>query len=73
MMSGYESKRAVSAAKQYSEYFEYLDALRESGVTNMMGAGNYLENQFDLSRDEANFIFMKWIQFFGKTRSPAAQ
>jgi hypothetical protein len=71
MMTGFRSKKA--AANGQAEYFEYLDALRDSGVTNMMGAGVYLEDHFGLSRYEARDILLEWIQSFGKTRSPAAQ
>lgn len=70
-MSGYKSKKA--AANGHAEYFEYLDALRESGVTNMFGAGAYLEDHFGLSRYEAKDILLEWINSFGKSRSPAAQ
>jgi hypothetical protein len=55
------------------EYFEYLEALRDSGVTNMFGAGAYLENEFELSKREARDILFEWMDSFGKTRSPAAQ
>jgi hypothetical protein len=48
------------------EYFEYLDALRESGVTNMFGAGPYLQEAFGLDRYEARDILMKWMQTFGE-------
>ena len=70
-MTGFKSKKA--AANGHAEYFEYLDALRESGVTNMFGAGAYLENRFDLSRYEARDILFEWMDSFGKSRSPAAQ
>ena len=30
------------------EHLEYLDGLRDSGVTNMYGAGRYLEQWFDI-------------------------
>ena len=70
-MTGYKSKK--SAANGHAEYFEYLDALRESGVTNMFGAGAYLEDHFDLTRYEAKDILLEWIQSFNKPRSPAAQ
>ena len=43
------------------EYFQYLDALRESGVTNMFGAASYLQNEFELSRNEARDILIEWI------------
>ena len=55
------------------EYFEYLDELRDSGVTNMFGAGAYLEDEFDLSKNDARDILFEWMDSFGKTRSPAAQ
>ena len=35
------------------EYFDYLDNLRESGVTNMFGASPYLQEAFDLTKIEA--------------------
>ena len=41
---------------QLDEYLEYLDSLRESGETNMFGAGRWLENAFDLSRPEAREV-----------------
>ena len=45
-----------------NEYYEYLDALRESGVVNMFGAGAYLENQFGLSKSEARTILIAWME-----------
>lgn len=45
-----------------SEYFEYLNELRDSGETNMFGAGAYLEAEFDLDRREAKNILMAWMQ-----------
>jgi hypothetical protein len=70
-MTGFKSKKA--AANGHAEHFEYLDALRESGVTNMFGAGAYLEDHFDLSKNDARDILFEWMDSFGKTRSPAAQ
>jgi len=48
------------------EAFEYLDELRESGVTNMFGAGEYLEDFFGLEKKEAKRILLKWMENFGK-------
>ena len=70
-MTGFKSKKA--AANGHAEHFEYLDALRDSGVTNMFGAGAYLENRFGLTRYEARDILFEWMDSFGKPRSPAAQ
>ena len=46
------------------EYFDYLVSLRDSGVTNMFGAGAYLEREFGLSRYEAKDILLEWIESF---------
>jgi hypothetical protein len=48
------------------EHLEYLDRLRESGVTNMYGAGPYIEQEFMLSREDAKEILMYWMKSFGK-------
>lgn len=47
------------------EHLEYLDELRESGVTNMFGAGTYLEDEFGLTRDEARTVLTYWMNTFG--------
>jgi len=44
------------------EYYEYLNALRESGVVNMFGAGVYLQERFDLSRYDAKVILLAWME-----------
>jgi len=49
-----------------NEYFEYLVELRDSGVTNMFGAGPYLQREFGLTRNEARDILIKWIESFKK-------
>mgnify|MGYP003298699703 CR=1 FL=1 len=46
------------------EYFEYLDALRESGITNMYGAGPYLQAEFGLEQREAREILIAWMETF---------
>jgi hypothetical protein len=46
------------------EYFAFLDALRESGVTNMFGAGEYLEEAFDMDRKEARKVLQAWMDQF---------
>lgn len=51
----------------YSEYFAYLDALRESGITNMFGAGPFLMEEYGLSRTEARTVLISWMENFQKT------
>jgi len=47
-----------------NEMFEYLNTLRESGVTNMFGAGQYLEQAFDIDRREAKNILLEWMKTY---------
>jgi len=46
--------------------FEYLDNLRESGVTNMFGAGPYVEAEFGLGRREAGNMVGEWMKTFSE-------
>lgn len=56
----------------YEEYFEYLDSLRESGVTNMFGAVPYLMATFDyLAEDEARDILFLWMATFNSRHKKA--
>lgn len=48
------------------EHLEYLDNLRESGVTNMFGAYPYLVNEFNIKRGHARQILLYWMKSFGK-------
>jgi len=44
------------------DVFAYLDVLRESGVTNMFGAGPYVQANFDLNRAEASVLLRAWMR-----------
>ena len=48
-----------------TEHLEYLDELRESGITNMFGARSYIEDEFDVSTREATEILSYWMKSFG--------
>ena len=49
---------------EYWEVYDYLDDLRESGDTNMLGAGSYVQDQFGLSRNESRQVLMDWMKDF---------
>lgn len=49
------------------EHLEYLDDLRESGVTNMFGASPYLVRRFSLQDTSAGEILDYWMDTFGDT------
>lgn len=55
---------------QRQEFFEYLDELRESGRTNMFGAGPYLQGEFKVTKREAHEILLDWMASFDQ-RHPA--
>jgi len=48
-------------------HLNYLDDLRESGITNMFGAGAYLKQAFcgELTAKEAGDILGYWMDTFG--------
>lgn len=57
----------TSAGSQITEeHLVFLDNLKESGATNMWGAGTYVEEEFDVGRREANDIVGYWMKTFGE-------
>lgn len=48
------------------EHLEFLDNLRETGVTNMFGAGRYIEVKFGIDKDTAGNILGYWMDSFGR-------
>ena len=50
---------------KWMKYFAYLDGLRESGETNMFGAGPYLREEFDeLNKMDASTVLVTWMKTF---------
>ena len=51
--------------EELMDAFEFLDGLRESGVTNMWGAPAYVEKRFpDWGGDKAGKAFLLWKETF---------
>lgn len=51
-----------------NEYFKFLDDLRESGLTNMFGAGAFLEDEYpELNKQEAKAVLMDWMDSFDES------
>ena len=48
------------------EIYGYLDMLRITGVTNMFGAGIYLQDEYGLDKKEARTALVFWMEDFGK-------
>ena len=52
----------MSDTTKKEEYFKFLDELRETGITNMFGAGPYLEDAYpELNRQEAKAVVREWM------------
>lgn len=54
------------------EHLEYLDALRESGATNMFGAAPYLRDEFGMDRNDARDVLLYWMDSFSERHPPVA-
>jgi hypothetical protein len=51
------------------QYFNYLDILRETGITNMFAAPMYLVDEFGLNRYDARQITKEWMEQFEREKS----
>ena len=45
-----------------TDVYKYLDDLRDSGVTNMYGAGQYLQEEFGMNKYEARETLANWMR-----------
>jgi hypothetical protein len=48
------------------EVMQYLNVLRDSGVTNMFGAAPYVQEEFGLDRAEARRVLTLWMDNFNE-------
>jgi len=46
----------------------FLDVVRSSGVTNMFGAGSYIQEHFGVSKYEARDFLSEWMKTFSERR-----
>lgn len=47
----------------------FLDVLRASGVTNMFGAGVYIQEEFGVDKQQARDFLSTWMKTFGERRA----
>ncbi len=61
-----DTKLIERPTKCEDKHLEYLDALRESGVTNMYGASPYLSRAFRSLRkpEDASAVLVYWMRTF---------
>jgi len=55
-------------AEQLTEYFTFLDNLRDSGETNMYGCGPYLDREFGLGEAVCRKVQIAWMETFDGER-----
>lgn len=54
----------MSNKRTQNEVNEFLDELRESGVTNMFGATPFIVDEFDVTNAEARKYLVTWMETF---------
>ena len=59
-------KNTRLATDQEIEVLNFLNNLRESGVTNMYGATPYIQDAFELNRTAATQLLKLWMANFNK-------
>lgn len=66
------TKKVIKLA--YDEkYYTFLDDLRESGATNMFGAGPYLMEEFGVDKSLSHKILWDWMKTFEDRNRPKGQ
>lgn len=51
------------------KYYNYLEKLRKSGITNMYGAAPYLQVEFGLNYSKAVKILMDWMKNYNQLKN----
>jgi len=50
------------------EVFSFLDALRDSGATNMFGAAPYIQREFGVDRTRARALLLEWMKSYSSRK-----
>lgn len=62
--------KEITWPESWNKYFEFLDDIRDSGVTNMFGAADYLREAFVVNHKDSVVILTLWMKTFAQ-RHPA--
>ena len=54
-------KAEIARAESREVIWNFLETLRESGVTNMFGAAPYLMNEFGMDKYQARDALLDWM------------
>lgn len=60
-----ENKK-ITITQREKEMFDYLNILRETGITNMFGAAPFLKKEFHIDLVEARKVLTKWMHNFNE-------
>ena len=52
--------------EEWDTYYETLEVIRQSGITNMWGAGPYLEEYCNIDLKLAKDVLLSWIENYGE-------
>jgi len=53
--------------EEWEQYYKILEAIRESGITNMFGAAPYLKELCpELSHKEAQAVLVNWMRNYNE-------
>lgn len=52
------------------EHKEYLNKIRDTGISNMYFAIDHLINKFRITHEEAKFILEEWFESIKKENTP---
>jgi len=63
-------KSAFMTEVNPADYFDMLTVLRDSGVINMMGAPKYLQENFEMSSQDARRTFILWVESLHTSHEP---
>ena len=63
-------KSGFMAEVNPADYFDMLTVLRDSGVINMMGAPKYLQENFEMSSQDARRTFILWVESLHTSHEP---
>ena len=58
--------KMVADEHMRNEVYLYLEQLRDSGETNMFGAGVYLQKHFELPKNQAIMYLTDWMKSYNK-------
>ena len=59
-------KKIRKTTKDEKQVLEFLNVLRDSGVTNMFGAGTYIQEEFGVDRKESHRLLSLWMDNFNE-------